>query len=87
MTQRTALTRHELAQSKLTKDGLFDAAGINEKLPKLQELIMSGAQPCRVICAQALLQCHRLLDDAEANMDEAIANAKTHQNKYIMESG
>jgi len=51
------------------------ASRINEKLPKLQELIMSGAQPCRVICAQALLQCHRLLDDAEANMDEAIANA------------
>lgn len=36
---------------------------------------MSGAQPCRVICAQALRQCHRLLDDAEANMDQAIANA------------
>ena len=36
---------------------------------------MSGVQPCRAICAKALLQCHRLLDDAEASMDQAIANA------------
>ena len=41
------------------------ASALNEKLPKLKEVIDAGQQPCSAICAQALLQCHRLLDDAE----------------------
>ena len=36
---------------------------------------MSGEQTCKEICAQAMRQCHRLFDDAEAKMDQAIANA------------
>ena len=49
------------------------ASALNEKLPKLKEVIDAGQQPCMAICAQALLQCHRLLDDAEAKTDEGIA--------------
>ena len=49
------------------------ASALNEKLPKLKEVIDAGQQPCSAICAQALLQCHRLLDDAEAKTDEGIA--------------
>ena len=48
---------------------------INEKLPKLQELVMSGQQPCSAVCAQALRQCHRLLNEAERKMDQAIQAA------------
>ena len=48
---------------------------INEKLPKLQELVMSGQQPCSAVCAQALRQCHRLLNEAETKMDQAIQAA------------
>merc|ERR1711871_1079663 len=51
------------------------ASMINEKLPKLQELVMTGQQPCNAVCAQAMRQCHRLLDDAEAKMDQAVSNA------------
>ena len=38
---------------------------------------MAGEQPCSTICGQAMRQCHRLLDDAEAQMDQSISNANT----------
>lgn len=48
---------------------------INEKLPKLRSLVLAGEQPCSTICEQAMRQCHHLLDDAEAQMDQSISNA------------
>ena len=38
-----------------------------------QQMIDGEEETCSGICAKALLQCHRLLDDAEAKTDEGIA--------------